>query len=210
VSGAFETVTAGYDRIGDRYREWSHRSPVRLYWVSWLLGQLAPGKLVVDLGCGPGDPATRMLAERHRVIGVDGSMVQLQLAKQSAPSARLLRADITRLALRSSSVDAVASFYALGHVPSDRHAPLFASIADWLRPGGLLLTSAPLGSGDGLDDNWLGVPMFFGGIGEAATRRAVERCGLRVETWQIADEDEGEGRVVQFLWLVARKPNATR
>ena len=146
-----------------------------------------------------------MLAEQHRVIGVDGSMVQLRLAKRAAPSALFVRAYMTRFALRSSSVDAVASFYALGHVPADRHAPLLGSIADWLRPGGLLLTSAPLGVGDGMDDNWLGVPMFFGGIGEAATRRALEQCGLSIETWQVVEEDEGDGRVAQFLWLVARK-----
>jgi SAM-dependent methyltransferase len=210
VGEAFETVTAGYDRIGGRYWEWSHRSPVRLHWVEWLLENLPPDKLVVDPGCGPGEPATRMLAERHRVIGVDGSIVQLRLANRAAPSARLVRADMTRFALRSSSVDAVASFYALGHVPADRHAPLLATIADWLRPGGLLLTSAPLGAGDGIEDDWLGVPMFFGGIGEAATRRALEQCGLSIETWQVMDEDEGDGRIVQFLWLAARKPDLRR
>ncbi len=209
MSEAFETVAGGYDLIGERYWKWSHNSPVRLHWVSWLLENLQPGSLVVDLGCGPGDPATRLLTERHRVIGVDGSIVQLGLAKKAAPSAHLVRTDMTRLALRSSSIDAIASFYALGHVPADRHAPLFAAIAEWLRPGGLLLTSAPASAGDATEDHWLGVPMFFGGIGEGATQKAVEQCGLSIETWQVMDEEEGDGQMVRFLWLVARKPNAT-
>ena len=208
MSEEFNTVAEGYDRIGDRYWKWSHASSVRLHWVNWLLGTLLPDKVVVDLGCGPGDPATRMLAQRHRVIGVDGSMVQLQLAKRAAPSVRLVRADMTRLALRSSSVDAVVSLYALGHIPAQRHTPLFATIADWLRPGGLLLASAPLGAGDGMEDDWLGVPMFFGGIGDTATRQAVEQCGMSIETWEVIDENEGDGHIVQFLWLVARKPEA--
>jgi len=159
--------------------------------------------VVVDLGCGPGEPVTRMLAEEHRVLGVDGSRVQLDLARSAAPTACLVQADMTRLALRPASVDAVVSFYALGHVPAERHAPLFEAIARWLRPGGLLLTSAPVGSGEVTDPDWLGVPMFFGGIGEEATLRAVAGAGLRLERLEIV---EGGGHLVRFLWLVARRP----
>jgi SAM-dependent methyltransferase len=205
-SEPFEVVRSGYDRIGDRYRDWSHGSPVRLRWVQRLLDDLSPDSLVVDLGCGPGEPGTRLLAERHRVCGVDGSGVQLRLAQYAAPSALLVQADMTRFWLRPESVDAVASFYALGHIPADQHGPLFAAISDWLRPGGLLLTSAPLTPGDGHDDAWLGVPMFFGGIGEHATRRALDDAGLILETWEVVGEDEGDGRIVDFLWLIARKP----
>lgn len=210
MSDEFKTVSEGYDRIGDRYWKWSHASSVRLHWVNWLLGTLLPDDVVVDLGCGPGDPATRMLAQRHRVIGVDGSIIQLHLAERAAPSAHLVRADMTRFALRPSSVDAVVSFYALGHIPAHLHAPLFATIADWLRPGGLLLASAPCGAGDGTEDEWLGVPMFFGGIGGAASRQSVEQCGMSIDDWQVIEEDEGDGHIVRFLWLVARKHQAKR
>lgn len=205
VSQAFDIVRAGYDDIGVKYRDWSATSPVRLAWVQRLLDELAPRSLVVDLGCGPGEPATRLLAERHRVIGVDASSTQLALAREAAPSALFLQADMTRLAFQPDSVDAVASFYALGHIPSARHAPLFTEMAMWLRPGGVLVTSAPVGPGDDHDDNWLGVPMFFGGIGESATQRAVVEAGLIVEDWQVVDEDEGNGQSVRFIWLVARK-----
>ena len=72
------TVTRGYDAIGSRYREWSSASPVRLAHVDKLLRRLPDGSTIVDLGCGPGEPATRMLARRHRVVGVDLSRVQLK------------------------------------------------------------------------------------------------------------------------------------
>lgn len=206
VSDSFKVVQAGYDRLGHCYRDWAQDSPVRLRWVQTLVSALRPGSLVVELGCGPGEPATRMLAEHHRVVGVDASAVQLRLARVAAPGAALVQADMTRLALRAGSVDAVASFYALGHVPSDQHVRLFAAIARWLRPGGLLLTSALLQPGDGEEADWLGVPMFFGGIGAAATRRAVSAAGLQVETWEVIEEDEGDYGVVSFLWLTARRP----
>lgn len=203
---AFETVSAGYDRIAERYRDASSPNPVRLAWLGLLLAELAPDSVVVDLGCGPGDPATKAFAERHRVIGVDGSAVQLRIAQQAAPSALLVQADMTRFAVRLGSVDAVASFYALGHLPADRHVPLLSAIAGWLRPGGWLLTSAPLAAGNGTDPDWMGVPMFFGGIGEAATRQGLDDCGLAVERWEVVEEDEGDEGKVAFLWLIARRP----
>lgn len=203
----FQAVRSGYDRIGVRYRDWSAAAAGRLHWVRRLLDELDAGSLVVDLGCGPAEPATRLLAERHRVIAVDASMVQLRLAREAVPAALLVQADMTRFTLRSGCADAVASFYALGHVPSHLHAPLYVAIASWLRPGGVLLTSTPVGAGDDVDPDWLGVEMFFGGIGEEATLRALQDAGLRVETFEPVDEDEGDGHIVRFNWVVARKPH---
>lgn len=208
MSDVFAVVRAGYDRIGSGYREWSQDTTVRLRWVERLLSELRPGSVVLDLGCGPGEPATRILAEHHRVIGVDGSLAQLHLAQYAAPSALFVQADMTRFALRSASLDAVTSFYALGHIPSRRHAPLFAAIASWLRPGGLLVTSAPISPCDEISADWLGVPMFFGGIGADATRRAVQAAGLTLDTFEVVEEDEGDGHLVAFLWIVARRPGA--
>ena len=97
----------------------------------------------------------RLLSARHRVLGVDLSLVKLRLPRQAAPRAALVRADMTELDLRTGSVDAVASFYALGRVRPAAHAPLLRFIARWLRPGGLLLTSAPLTADDAVDSEWL-------------------------------------------------------
>lgn len=208
MSDEFAVVRDGYDRIGAGYRGWSKDVSVRLRWVQRLLSELRPGSVVLDLGCGPGEPATRILAEHHRVIGVDGSFAQLRLAQQDAPTALLVHADMTRFAVRPASLDAVACFYALGHIPSHQHAPLFAAIASWLRPGGLLVTSAPVTPGDEISADWLGVRMFFGGIGTDATRRAVQAAGLTMDTFEVVEEDEGDGHRVAFLWLVARRPGA--
>jgi SAM-dependent methyltransferase len=157
---------------------------------------------VLELGCGPGDPATRLLSERHTVVAVDLSAGQLALARGHAPRAALAQADVTRLSVRPASVDAVASFFVLGHVPSALHVPLLASFGTWLRPGGVLVTNAPLSPGDGVEEDWLGVPMFFGGIGTDATVAALEQGGLVVEEAEPREDAPGEA----FLWIVARKP----
>ena len=205
-TGYRRIVQSGYDVIGERYHAWSHASETRLRFAGAVIDRLPSGSTVVDLGCGPGDPATRLLAERHQVLGVDLSMSQLRLARRLAPAASLVQADLCDLALASGSVDAVVSFYALGHLPSVAHAPLMRRIGEWLRPGGLVLTSAPLVAGDDVEEGWLGVPMFFGGIGVQPMVDAVTGAGLTLERAEQVPEDEGAGKVVSFLWVTATKP----
>lgn len=202
-----EIVRRGYDAIGERYHAWSHESPTRIAYVERLRDRLAPGSLVMDLGCGPGDPATRMLAERHRVVGVEVSWGQLAIARRLAPKAMLVQADMLRLVVRPGSLDAVASFFATGHVPSAEQPAFYERIGSWLKPGGVLLTTAPRTPGDGTEDGWLGAEtMFFGGIGEEATIAAVEAGGLTVETADVVDGGEDE----LFLWITATRGSPGR
>jgi SAM-dependent methyltransferase len=203
---ARDVVRRGYDAIGAGYHAWSHRSPVRLGVLDDVLARLTPGSRVVDLGCGPGDPATRLLAERHQVLGVDISAGQLAVARRHAPRAWLVQADLADLALASSSVDAVVSFFATGHLPPRVQRDLAARVATWLRPGGLFVTSAPLSAGEGVEPGWLGVDMYFAGIGEQATVASVGDAGLLVESAVRLREDAGDGQVEEFLWVTATRP----
>jgi SAM-dependent methyltransferase len=195
-------VREGYDALGERYHELSHATPTRVSYVERLLARLAPGSLVLELGSGPGDPATRMLAERHRVVAVDLSWRQIEIARGHAPGASFVQADLTRLAVRPGSLDAIASFYVLGHVPQREHAPLLTRLGSWLRPGGVLVTSVPRSAFEGTEEGWLGLrEMFFGGIGRDATVAALEAGGLAVES--VDDVDEGDGE--RFLWVTATR-----
>ena len=48
--------------------------------------------------------------------------------------------------------------------------------------------------------------MYFGGIGEQAMTAAVRDAGLTLVSAERVGEDEGEGQVVEFLWVTATKP----
>jgi len=91
---------------------------------------------VLDLGCGPGAAAARILANRPGldVIGLDRDAGLLTRARSIV---RVLQADAEGLPFPSSSFDAVHVRLLLRHVP--RPAAVLAEVHRVLRPGGRLV-----------------------------------------------------------------------
>src|SRR2546425_5500335 len=120
-----EIVARGYDAIALRYAEWAGKvdSPV-MEWVRDLDARLDDGADVLELGCGRGVPATRELARRHRVTGVDISAVQVELARHHVPEASFIQSDATELEIAGCSLDAVVALHLFGHVPAAEQRPL--------------------------------------------------------------------------------------
>jgi SAM-dependent methyltransferase len=201
-------VAAGYDVVAKRYLDWSGKRPSgpRLRWLSKALELIPPGSDVLELGCGAGIPMTAALADGRRVTGVDISATQIELARRNVPAATFLQADMTTLDFPAASFGGVVAFYSLTHVPRDEHGPLLERIAQWLRPGGLFVAS--MGVDDdpgGVEQDWLGVDMYFSHFGARKNRRLVERAGFQIESAEIDAEPE-DRHDARFLWIVARAP----
>jgi SAM-dependent methyltransferase len=202
-----QVVRDGYDQIAERYLAWvrAERSDVRMRYTQRLLDTLPPGAEVLDLGCGAGGPTTKALAARFYLTGVDLSPRSIALARQHVPGARFLQANMAELDLPASSLDGVAAFYSLIHLPRDHHPALLARIASWLRPGGVLVATLGAHGMEGDLDDFLGARMYWSSFDGEANRRLVEEAGLQIESARVEDEDE-HGESVAFLWIVARKP----
>ena len=113
---------------------------------------------------------------------------------------------MTALNLPAGSFDAVAAFYSMTHVPRDRHPPLLASVAHWLRPGGLFVASLGANDESGtVDPDWLGAPMYFSHFDAATNRQLVEEAGMEILTAREETAEEFD-RPCTFLWVVARRP----
>jgi RimJ/RimL family protein N-acetyltransferase/SAM-dependent methyltransferase len=198
----------GYDTIGAAYRPWAEAggSETRAWFLHEALARIPAGADVLELGCGPGAEAG-VLAGGRRYTGVDISAVMLAIAREQVPDATFIERDLTTLDLPEGSFDAVVSLYVFGHVPSDEHIPTISRVHRWLRPGGVLCASFPLGVGDDIEDDWIGAPMFFGGIGREATVAALREAGFELELDQIRDDTDADMQEESFLWVIARRPN---
>ena len=200
-------VADGYDRIADRYAAWAHRVRVdeRERYTRVLLERIPAGAVVLDLGCGSGIPLTRRLAERFLVTGVDISAQQVERARRNVPGATFIHGDMARLTFPPASFDGVTAFYSLTHLPLADLPQLLRSIAVWLRPGGILVASMGAYAGhEQVQDDWLGVPMFFSGYPVETNQQLIRQAGLEIleAREETADED---GQPVRFLWVVAER-----
>jgi SAM-dependent methyltransferase len=205
-------VEQGYDRIAERYAKWAAHvwSDERARYTDLIVISLPEGADVLELGCAGGGPTTQALAARFKLIGVDLSARNIELARQNVPNAMLLHADMTELEIEPASFDAVVAFFSIIHVPREEQPGLLAQIARWLRPGGLFVaTMGARATEDGYEEDWLGAPMYWSHFDAETNLGLVEEAGLTIasSTLETADED---GAPVTFLWVVARKPNVQR
>ncbi|MCC7371457.1 MAG: class I SAM-dependent methyltransferase [Chloroflexi bacterium] len=203
-----QLVADGYDRIAETYaaRVAGGVNEHRFRHLAVLEAELPVGARVLDLGCGAGVPVARRLAERFDVTGVDISRRQIELARASVPNATFSHGDMTALTFPAASFDAVVAFFSLIHLPRDEHAAMFASIATWLRPGGLLVASTGSYSDPGtVEQDWLGAPMYWSFFASAVSLALIRAAGLEIVEAQDVTADE-DGQPVTFLWVVARKP----
>lgn len=106
-----------------------------------------PDPLVLDIGCGPGSLAVRLLARlpRARVVGIDADPVTLALGRAvygDRPGLSFEDLDLRVpgwSARLQAPADAAVSTTALHWLPEPELRAMYAELATVLRPGGLLL-----------------------------------------------------------------------
>ncbi len=94
------------------------------------------GKVVVDLGCGPGNVYASVGGTPKALIGVDVARGSLEIAERAGYLPLL--ADIQDLPLKSGFADIVVLNATLHH--SDDMAQVLSEAARLVRPGGILVT----------------------------------------------------------------------
>jgi SAM-dependent methyltransferase len=131
-------VTAAEERLAnDPTSElWGeHRSRYRF------AAQWAAGQRVLDIASGAGFGLAMLRAAGACPIGMDYDAAALIEARRVDPAASLACSDAARLPLPDASIDLVASFETIEHVPDAR--AMVRELRRVLRPGGRLVLSTP-------------------------------------------------------------------
>ena len=161
----------------------------------------------MELGCGTAAPVGALLASRYDYTGVDASTGMLDRARALLPDAAFVLRDMEDVTFPPASLGAVVALYSIIHVPHERHATLFASIASWLRPGGAFV--ATVHSHDDEDDyepDWLGAgPMRWSGFDGATNIALIEAAGMQIVDAETIEQIEPEGNSIHPLWVFARR-----
>jgi SAM-dependent methyltransferase len=145
-----------------------------------------PDPLVLDLGCGPGSLAVRLLDRipAATVVGVDADPVLLELARAAwagRPGLRFAELDLRVAGWAGAlgldrAADAAVSTTALHWLTPEALAAVYAEAATVLRPGGLML------DGDHLAEDEATAPTLAR-LGRALTEREERRHPSTAESW---------------------------
>jgi len=154
-----DLVRDGYDRASYAYRgdHFDLEQSGYGHWLRRLAARVPDGARVLDLGCGCGVPATREMARRWSVTGVDLSPVQIERARELVPGAEFRCEDMSRVDFAPGSFEAVTAFYSIINLPLDEQPLLFERIAAWLAPGGWFLGMVGKHPRTGIERDFRGV-----------------------------------------------------
>jgi SAM-dependent methyltransferase len=134
-----------------------------------LLGRLDPGSRVLELGCGDGTTAARLVAAGHTVVGIDSSAAMIELARARVPEADLRVGSFVDAEIPGQFDAAIAIGEVLGYLLDERAEldGVLRRLRRALPPGGLLVFDL---AGPGR----AGPPNFAEGDGWLVTTRARE------------------------------------
>lgn len=105
-----------------------------------LLKEMDEGNVVLDVGCGDGVHAERLIGAEHidrdiHYVGLDVSFTALVSARRRVRSGTFLHADAAKIPLKAGVVDAIFSYGVIAY--TENPADTVRELARVLKPGGL-------------------------------------------------------------------------
>jgi cyclopropane fatty-acyl-phospholipid synthase-like methyltransferase len=198
-------VQQGYNQCAKRYLE--ARQENVLSEVETFEKDLMVPSRILDLGCGSGIPTAKWLATKHKVVGVDFSEVQINLARLNVPGADLICSDIMDLSFKPSSFEAIVSLYVIFHLPREEQVILFKRMAEWLSPGRYLLATLSYSDQPSYTEgDFFGAKMYWDSMALKEYERLLEGVGLKaVEVKEIGHGYSESSKKESHPIVLARK-----
>lgn len=181
-----------YNAIADSFRQArvSLRDDERRY-LEVLLEKLEPGATLLDLGCGTGTPvAAAILAQGHRVLGVDQAAAMLAHARREFPKQRWIEARLETYACAEPYQGALL-WDSLFHLERRWHATLLARVIAGLPQGGRLMLTAGGSAADTFVDTMFDQPFFYDSHPPEALRALLLGQGVRILIDEFMDLPDG-------------------
>jgi cyclopropane fatty-acyl-phospholipid synthase-like methyltransferase len=158
---------------------------------------LVPNSRILDIGCGAGIPIDKYFLDRgHKVIGLDVSEKQIELATKNLPNGEFKVEDMSELKEKEYSVDAAVSFYAIFHTPRETHGEILKKISSFLQANGLLLITMGSSEWEGTEQDFHGTEMFWSHYGKEKNRQLVEDAGFEILLDEIDDSGGEKHQVI--------------
>lgn len=201
-----QKVKAGYNKVAETYLQTYRDLFKNNKHLDLLITRLQPGATILDIGCGAGVPIDNYLIDKgFKVIGIDISEKQIELAQKNVPQGEYKVADMSELKEGEFSVDAVISFYAIFHIPRETHLEILKKIHSFLSDTGYLLVTMGHGDWVGTESNFCGTEMEWSHYDAETNKQLIKDAGFKIFFDEI-DTSGGEKHLV----VLAQKSSLKR
>jgi len=159
---------------------------------------LAPNSLLLDLGCGTGQPVAKYFADAgFRIVGVDQSPAMLARAKQRLPHHQWILSTIEDFP-PIEHVGAVIAWDSLFHIPRERHAGILQRVRSTLTVGGRFALTVGGSEHPAFVDAMFGHSFFYDSFPPEQVSALLEAAGFRIVRASYLNHPDGardKGRV---------------
>ncbi|MGE4061921.1 MAG: class I SAM-dependent methyltransferase [Rhodospirillaceae bacterium] len=193
-------IVALYQRHADKWDADRGKTLLERPWLDRFRQALAPGRPVLDLGCGTGDPMARYLIEQgHAIVGVDAAPAFIDICRRRFPAQRWIPADMRTLVLneRFGGILAWGSFF---HLTPDDQRPMFSTFARHAAPGAALMFTSGPEAGERIGA-YHGDALYHASLAPAEYEALLTANGFRVLSYVAEDPACGDATV----WLAKFK-----
>ena len=189
----------GYEAASEAFIASRTHSTIGVATTADWASQLPAGGRVLDLGCGPGVPITRILVDAGLAVhALDASPSMAAAFRERYPDIPLECASALHSSFFNLSFDGILAWGLIFLLPADEQATLIRKTARTLRPGGRLMFTAPVQK-----CTWQDV---LTGEESISLGRETYVALLQADQLEVVGEAEDEG---ENHYYFARKPAAS-
>lgn len=201
IAGLYEHHARQYDRDRDRGRGLQEKA-----WLDRFLGRVPPSGVVLDIGCGMGEPIARyVLQAGFRVVGVDSSPSLIAMCRARFPDSEWLVGDMRQLAL-GRRFDALLAWDSFFHLNAADQRAMFPRLEAHALPGAPLMFTSGSAYGEAIGD-YCGEPLYHASLDPAEYRQLLSAHEFSVLSHLAEDPDCG-GHTVWLAEYGTQRGNA--
>ncbi len=155
-----------------------------------------PGPMVLDLGCGSGEPLARHLADGGaHVTGVDGAASMVALFNRNLPGHEALQVDMRNLSI-GRRFDGILAWDSFFHLAPDAQRAMFAVFAAHAAPGAALMFTAGASEGEAIG-SVEGEPVYHSSLAPEEYHDLLKQAGFGILDYRPEDPECGR----HTIWL---------
>lgn len=175
-----------YDRVA---RDWHADHNGDGWWTTGtekLISLLPEGASVLDAGCGAGRSSLSLSEAGMKVLGIDFSVGQLELAREQVSDAEFRELDLYEVGNMDEQFDCVFAQASLLHIPKKDVRRVLGGFVSRIKPGGLLYVAVkeiwPDQPEEEIkkEDRYGGVERFFSYFTLPELRQYFQELGLEI------------------------------